>query len=106
MQSKFIQYIFLFIVSALTINCVLSQETTFKTKSNIENSFPYATPDEVGVSSNGLQLLDKEITSWVESGQLDGGELLIIKDKKTIYHNVHGWADREAKRPLIAYLWV
>jgi CubicO group peptidase (beta-lactamase class C family) len=100
MQSKFTQYIFLFLVSTLASCSVLAQENNSKTISNLDNSFPYVDPAEVGVSSNGLQQLDQEITSWIESGQLVGGELLIIKDKKTIYHKVHGWADREAKRPL------
>jgi CubicO group peptidase (beta-lactamase class C family) len=94
------QYIFLLLVSTLSTCSLLAQENNLKSKSNLEYSFPHVAPAEVGVSSNGLQLLDQEINSWVESGQLIGGELLIIKDKKTIYHKVHGWADREAKRPL------
>lgn len=67
----------------------------------IENpDFPYAQPEEVGLSSDKLNRLGDEITSWVANGELVGGELLIIKDGRTAFHEAYGWSDLADKKPV------
>lgn len=63
-------------------------------------AFPYAAPEEVGLSSEMLARLGDEIAAWVANGELIGAELLIIKDGKTALHEAYGWSDREERRPM------
>ncbi len=67
----------------------------------IENPlFPYAQPNEIEIPIHNFNMLSKEIRSWVEDEIIAGGELLIIKDEKIIFHEAFGWADREESRPM------
>lgn len=63
-------------------------------------AFPYAQPEEVGLSTEKLNRLGDEITEWVAGGELVGAELLIVKDGRAIFHEAYGWADREEPRPM------
>ena len=63
-------------------------------------AFPYAKPEEVGLSSEKLNWIGDEITSWVAAGELVGAELLIVKDGKAIFHEAYGWSDRERRIPV------
>jgi CubicO group peptidase (beta-lactamase class C family) len=63
-------------------------------------AFPYAQPEEVGLSSEILDRLGDEITEWVASGDLVGAELLIVKDGRAVFHEAYGWSDREERRPV------
>ena len=66
----------------------------------VDPAFPYAWPEEVGLSSEKLDWLGDEIMSWVAGGELVGAELLIIKDGKAVFHEAYGWSDREKQRPV------
>jgi len=57
--------------------------------------FPFSEPEQAGVSSYKLNLLKDEINSWIKSGELMGGEVLIIKEEHTIFHESFGWFDKE-----------
>lgn len=63
-------------------------------------AFPYAAPEDVGLSTEKLNKFGDEIAAWAAKGDFVGGELLIIKDRKTIFHEAYGWSDREARRPM------
>jgi CubicO group peptidase (beta-lactamase class C family) len=63
-------------------------------------AFPYARPEEVGLSSEKLDRLGDEIVSWIANGELVGAEVLVIKNGKAVFHEAYGWGDREARRPL------
>lgn len=63
-------------------------------------AFPYAQPEDVGLSSEKLDRLGDEITEWVANGELVGGELLIIKDGTAVFHEAYGWSDREEAKPV------
>lgn len=63
-------------------------------------AFPYAPPEEVGLSIAPLHRLGDEITGWVASGELVGAELLVIKNEKAVFHEAYGWSDREAGQPM------
>lgn len=63
-------------------------------------AFPYAAPEEVGLSSATLDRLGDEITGWVANGELVGAELLIVKDGRAVFHEAFGWSDREAGEPV------
>ncbi|HUF25540.1 MAG TPA: serine hydrolase [Gemmatimonadaceae bacterium] len=63
-------------------------------------AFPYVRPEEVGLSSEKLERLGAEVASWVAAGDLVGGELLIVKNGRTVFHEAYGWSDRERRKPV------
>jgi CubicO group peptidase (beta-lactamase class C family) len=63
-------------------------------------AFPVATPESQGVSSASVRRVAGEVEEYVKNGTIVGGELLIIKNRKTILHEVYGERDREDKRAM------
>lgn len=63
--------------------------------------FPVATPESQGVSSAAVRRLADEVEAYVKNGTIVGGELLIIKNRRTILHEVYGEIDREDQRPMV-----
>lgn len=63
-------------------------------------AFPVATPESQGVSAAAVRRVADEVEEYVKNGTIVGGELLIIKNRKTILHEVYGARDREAKRAM------
>ncbi|WP_020466798.1 serine hydrolase domain-containing protein [Singulisphaera acidiphila] len=61
-------------------------------------AFPVATPESQGVSAAAVRRVAGEVKEYVKNGTIVGGELLIIKNRKTILHEVYGERDREDKR--------
>jgi CubicO group peptidase (beta-lactamase class C family) len=60
-------------------------------------SFPVATPESQGVPAAAVRQLADEVEGYVKAGTIVGCELLVIKNRKTILHEVFGVRDREAK---------
>src|SRR5262245_25458713 len=65
-----------------------------------EDAFPAATPESQGVSTAAVRRLAAEVEEYVKNGTIVGGELLIIKNRKTSLHEVYGERDREDKRAM------
>jgi CubicO group peptidase (beta-lactamase class C family) len=63
-------------------------------------TFPVATPESQGVSAAAVRRVAGEVEEYVKNGTIVGGELLIIKHRKTILHEVYGERDREDKRAM------
>ncbi|WZP00713.1 serine hydrolase domain-containing protein [Isosphaeraceae bacterium EP7] len=63
-------------------------------------AFPVATPESQGVSAAAVRRLADEVEEYVKKGTIVGGELLIIKNRKTILHEAYGERDREDKRAM------
>ena len=63
-------------------------------------AFPVATPESQGVCTAAVRRLASEVEGYVKNGTIVGGELLIIKNRKTILHEAYGDRDREEKRPM------
>src|SRR5262249_34818713 len=55
--------------------------------------FPVAQPETVGVDSALLRELATRVRMWVDQEDAVGAELLVIKKRKTILHDVYGLAD-------------
>jgi len=92
------------LVLILTVGQSLLGQTTppyTSTFPGIQNpAFSYTIPESVGISSEKLRMLSEDVQEWVANGDLVGGELLIIKDGKSVLHEAYGWADRESGRPV------
>jgi CubicO group peptidase (beta-lactamase class C family) len=63
-------------------------------------SFPAATPESQGLSSQSLGKLLDVVRGFAEKGEIVGGELLVIKNRRTVLHEAVGLADPENKKPL------
>lgn len=89
------------LLAALPIRAQDTEVPRTRTFTGVENpAFPYAEPEQVGLSSEQLARLGDEVTSWVANGDLVGAELLIVKDGRAVFHEAYGWADREERRPV------
>lgn len=64
--------------------------------------FPAATPESQGLSSQSLSQLLDVVRGFAEKGDTVGGELLVIKNRRTVLHEAVGFADQENQRPLKA----
>src|SRR5581483_3856340 len=64
-------------------------------------TFPAATPESQGVPAAAVRRLTDEVEKYVKTGAIVGGELLVIKNRKTILHEAFGDRDREDKRPMV-----
>jgi CubicO group peptidase (beta-lactamase class C family) len=63
-------------------------------------SFPTATPESQGLSSQSLGELLDVVRGFADKGDIVGGELLVIKNRRTVLHETVGLSDRENKKPL------
>lgn len=63
-------------------------------------AFPAATPESQGVSTAAVRRLADEVEAYVKDGTIVGGELLIVKNRRTILHEVYGDLDREIERAM------
>ena len=62
-------------------------------------AFPVATPESQGVSAAAVRRVAGEVEEYVKNGTIVGGELLIIKNRKTILHEVYGGAIAKTNEP-------
>jgi len=65
-----------------------------------DDSFRKASPAECGMSAAAIELLGEHVRELVEKEAVIGAELHVIKDRKTVFHQAYGWADREERRRL------
>ena len=63
----------------------------------IAEDFPPADPESQGLSSESLQKLSENVQGYLDAGQIVGAELVVIKNRRTVLHDVFGWKDREDK---------
>ncbi|HEU5136492.1 MAG TPA: serine hydrolase domain-containing protein [Steroidobacteraceae bacterium] len=62
--------------------------------------FPAAKPESQGLSSQSLGELLGVVRRFAEKGEIVGGELLVIKNRRTVLHETVGLADLEKNQPL------
>lgn len=70
--------------------------------STTAQSLPRATPQQVGLSQERLDKIKPLEESYVSSGQLAGGVMLIARRGKTAYFESFGSMDVEARKPMTA----
>ncbi len=63
--------------------------------------FPKATPESQGISSGVLSRLSELVTGFVKAEEIVGAELLIIKNKRTVMHDVFGHDDRRGDKVMV-----
>jgi len=63
--------------------------------------FPPDDPIAPEVDPGKLKALGEFVRDLCESDELIGGELLVIKNGRTLLHEAYGWLDREAEQPMV-----
>lgn len=63
--------------------------------------FEYAAPEDVGFSPGAVGELSVRLAEWVRDGDLVGAEVVLIRNRRIVLHDVVGWSDREAGAPLV-----
>ena len=62
--------------------------------------FPKASPESQGIPAAALRELSSIVSGYLDQDRVVGAELLIIKNRKTVLHEVFGWRDAEKKIPM------
>lgn len=62
--------------------------------------FPTDSPEVLEVDPAALARLAALVAGFVERDEVVGAELLVIKRRRTVLHEVYGWRDRDEKRPM------
>ncbi|MGH1342159.1 MAG: serine hydrolase domain-containing protein [Nannocystales bacterium] len=62
--------------------------------------FPAATPEDVGIPSEALERLSRRVQALVDDEDIVGGELMVVKNRRTVFQAAYGWKDREAGQAL------
>ncbi|MFB3785400.1 MAG: serine hydrolase domain-containing protein [bacterium] len=63
-------------------------------------AFPPDTPENQGLSSAALHELAGEIQQYLDEDSILGAEFLVIKNRRTVFHEVFGWKDRDDQTPM------
>ena len=66
-----------------------------------QDPFPAATPASQGIPTVALARLADLVDGFVEADEIVGAELLIIKNRRTVMHEVFGDDDRRRDRPMV-----
>ena len=74
--------------------------TLRKQGASTPQAFPQADPESVGIPARALELLAERVQTLVDSEAIVGGELIVIKNRRTVFREAFGWKDREAEQPL------
>jgi CubicO group peptidase (beta-lactamase class C family) len=64
-----------------------------------QERFPTAPPETQDISTTALAELTREVQGYVERGLIVGGELLVVKNRRTVLHETFGYADRDDDVP-------
>jgi len=65
------------------------------------NPFPEATPESQGVASGVVDRLGELVRGFVEAEEIVGAELLVIKNRRTVMHDVFGHDDHRGDKALV-----
>jgi len=62
--------------------------------------FSYASPESQGISNDTISELYEIVRGFFEEEQIVGAELVVIKNRMIVLHEVVGWKDREDEVPM------
>jgi len=65
-----------------------------------QEPFSYVTPESQNMSSEALQQLTDIVQGYVDNERIVGAELMVLKNRYIVLHEVFGWKDRENEVPM------
>lgn len=61
---------------------------------------PHATPEEVGMSTEGLKKIDEVVRQYVDDGRIQGAVVAVSRRNKVVYMAGHGVLDEKTRAPM------
>ncbi|MGD9692403.1 MAG: serine hydrolase domain-containing protein [Phycisphaerales bacterium] len=86
-----------FLVFAAASASLLGGAVSSYARAADDAAFPRATAESQGLSGEALSELSNVVRELVERDAIVGGELLVIKNRRVVLHDVYGLTDRETK---------
>jgi CubicO group peptidase (beta-lactamase class C family) len=65
--------------------------------------FPKASAQSQGMSQDALDALARVVEGYYKKNLIVGAELLVIKNRRTVLHEVFGLSDREQNKPMVPH---
>lgn len=65
-----------------------------------QEPFSYVTPESQNMSSEALQQLADIVQGYLDNERIVGAELMVLKNRYIVLHEVFGWKDRENEVPM------
>ena len=62
--------------------------------------FSYASPESQGLSNESVRELFETVQDYYDEERMVGAELMVIKNRKIVLHEVVGWMDKEKELPM------
>ncbi len=62
--------------------------------------FPRPTRRVWECQPRAMEILDHRVQKMVDDEEIVGGELIVIKDRRTVFRKAFGWKDRETNEPM------
>ena len=104
MKTNNLKVIFLSLVFGLAngfgANCLLEIANGQQNNTRQQADFPAASPESQGMSSESLGMFADTVQGYVDRGLVVGAELLVIKNRRTVFHKSFGWRDRDSEIPM------
>jgi CubicO group peptidase (beta-lactamase class C family) len=66
----------------------------------VKHGLPMAKAEEVGMSSERLERINKRIAEYIDAGQIAGAVTLVARDGKVVHLESHGYRNREERIPM------
>jgi CubicO group peptidase (beta-lactamase class C family) len=72
-----------------------------QTASPLPNPFPPSRPEDLGIAPGVLEEMSARVRGWIEQEDAVGAELVVIKNRRTVLHEVYGLRDLEDETPVV-----
>ena len=97
--TKIALLLLIIIITSASIYLVINERKGTPTKRK-PLVFTFASPESQGMENETLIYLQEIVQGFVDSEEIVGAELVIIKNKNIILHEAFGWKDKENKTHL------
>ena len=61
---------------------------------------PHTSPEEVGISTEGLGKIDDLVQDYIDDGRIQGAVVGVTRRNKVVYMEAHGVLDDTTQRPM------
>jgi CubicO group peptidase (beta-lactamase class C family) len=86
------------VVSTATCVTTIALALTAPVTAGSADPFPEAEPETQGVRPEALKAIARDIGSFVDNEKVVGAEIVVIKNRRTVFHRAFGWRDVEDER--------
>jgi len=99
-QSRRFLGLSLLLIVACTSVYVINRYNQNQTSASGIPEFSYASPESQGMSNESVAELTEIVQGYYDKEEIVGAELMVIKNRKIVLHEVFGWKDMESEAPM------